>query len=172
MKLFDADDHRPQPADPERFSGRASMAHMDRLSEQPAVNMYRVAFEPSARTAWHAHSGVQLLLIIEGRCRVQQEGEANPGSRGRGRHSHRTGRAPLARRHTGHADDTPRHQRRRYDRVVREGHRCAVRRSPIARLFVSGRRSAMESSPDIRRRAVREVAVRPQRVPSYVSVLC
>ena len=75
MKLFDADDHRPQPADPERFSGRASMAHMDRLSEQPAVNMYRVAFEPSARTAWHAHSGVQLLLIIEGRCRVQQEGE-------------------------------------------------------------------------------------------------
>lgn len=52
------------------------MARMDRLSEQPTVNMYRVAFQPSARTAWHAHSGLQLLLVIEGRCRVQQEGES------------------------------------------------------------------------------------------------
>ena len=75
MKLFHADDHQPHPADPERFSGRASMSHMDRLSEQPAVSMYRVTFQPSARTAWHAHSGPQLLLVIEGRCRVQQEGE-------------------------------------------------------------------------------------------------
>ena len=37
--------------------------------------MYRVAFEPSARTAWHVHTGVQVLLIIEGRCRVQKSGE-------------------------------------------------------------------------------------------------
>ena len=51
------------------------MARMDGLSEQPTVNMYRVEFQPSARTAWHAHSGTQLLLVIEGRCRVQQEGE-------------------------------------------------------------------------------------------------
>ena len=51
------------------------MARMDRLSEQPTVNMYRVTFQPSARTAWHVHSGLQLLLVIEGRCRVQQEGE-------------------------------------------------------------------------------------------------
>ena len=75
MKLFHAVDHQPHQADPERFSGSASMARMDRLSEQPIVNMYRVAFQPSARTAWHAHSGVQLLLVIEGRCRVQQKGE-------------------------------------------------------------------------------------------------
>ena len=75
MKLFHARDHQPHPADPEHFSGRASMARVDRLAEQPTVNMYRVAFQPSARTAWHAHSGLQLLLVIEGRCRVQQEGE-------------------------------------------------------------------------------------------------
>lgn len=37
--------------------------------------MYRVTFQPSARTAWHAHSGVQLLLVVEGCCRVQKAGE-------------------------------------------------------------------------------------------------
>ena len=31
MKLFHARDHQPHPADPEHFSGRASMARMDRL---------------------------------------------------------------------------------------------------------------------------------------------
>jgi quercetin dioxygenase-like cupin family protein len=62
-------------ADPQNFTGKASVARIERLSEQPTVNMYRVAFEPAARTAWHAHTGVQLLLIIDGRCRVQKEGE-------------------------------------------------------------------------------------------------
>jgi quercetin dioxygenase-like cupin family protein len=75
MKLFHASDRQPQPADSEHFSGRATMARMDGLLEQPTVNMYRVTFQPSARTDWHAHSGAQLLLVIEGRCRVQQEGE-------------------------------------------------------------------------------------------------
>ena len=51
------------------------MAHIDGLAERPLVNMYRVTFEPSARTAWHTHSGVQLLLVIGGRCRVQKAGE-------------------------------------------------------------------------------------------------
>ena len=34
-----------------------------------------VEFEAGARTNWHSHSGVQILLIIEGRGRVQQWGE-------------------------------------------------------------------------------------------------
>jgi quercetin dioxygenase-like cupin family protein len=76
MKIFQASDHLPSPGDPRNFSGRASMARIDRLSDEPAVNMYRVTFEPSARTAWHVHSGAQLLLVIEGRCRVQKDGEA------------------------------------------------------------------------------------------------
>lgn len=74
MELFQSRDHQPQPADPERFTGDATMARMD-LVERPEVRMYRVAFQPSARTAWHAHSGSQLLLVIEGRCRLQKEGE-------------------------------------------------------------------------------------------------
>ncbi len=35
-----------------------------------------LAFEPGARTDWHAHSGPQLLYVVEGRCRVQAWGEA------------------------------------------------------------------------------------------------
>jgi quercetin dioxygenase-like cupin family protein len=75
MKLFQGDDHPSRPADAEHFTGAVRMAAVDGLSQQPPVNMYRVTFEPSARTAWHTHSGVQLLIILEGRCRVQKAGE-------------------------------------------------------------------------------------------------
>ena len=76
MKVFQSSDHPAGLADPQNFTGQASVVRMDRLSDQPAVNMYRVTFQPAARTAWHAHTGVQLLLVIEGQCRVQKEGEA------------------------------------------------------------------------------------------------
>ncbi len=37
--------------------------------------MYRVEFDPGARTNWHTHSGAQWLFVIEGRVRVQTSGE-------------------------------------------------------------------------------------------------
>ena len=74
MRLFHAADHLPGPADVAHFTGAATMARIDGVCEQPLVNAYRVTFQPSARTAWHAHSGVQVLLVIEGRCRVQTAG--------------------------------------------------------------------------------------------------
>ena len=75
MKLFHAPDHPSRPADAAHFTGAATMAHIDGLAERPLVNLYRVTFEPSARTAWHTHSGVQVLLVVEGRCRVQKAGQ-------------------------------------------------------------------------------------------------
>jgi quercetin dioxygenase-like cupin family protein len=75
MKLFHAPDHPLRPADAEHFAGHVAVAQINRLSEQPPMNLYRVTFQPSARTAWHAHTGVQLLLVVEGRCRVQKTGE-------------------------------------------------------------------------------------------------
>jgi quercetin dioxygenase-like cupin family protein len=75
MKLFHAPDHPLRPADAEHFAGNVTVANINRLSEQPPTNMYRVRFEPSARTAWHSHTGVQLLLVVEGCCRVQKAGE-------------------------------------------------------------------------------------------------
>ena len=76
MKVFDARDHTPNPVDPAHFTGEATMARLDVLSERPRVNMYRVTFQPGARTAWHSHSGgPQLLLVVDGTCRVQKQGE-------------------------------------------------------------------------------------------------
>ncbi len=34
-----------------------------------------MSFEPGGRTNWHRHTGVQLLLIVEGEGRVQKDGE-------------------------------------------------------------------------------------------------
>ena len=75
MKLFHSPDHTPVPVDPANFTGDATLARMDGVCDNPAVNVYRVAFGPGARTAWHTHSGPQLLMVIEGRCRLQKEGE-------------------------------------------------------------------------------------------------
>jgi quercetin dioxygenase-like cupin family protein len=75
MKVFQGADYPSRAADVEHFTGAVSMIAVDGLSEQPPVNMYRVTFGPSARTAWHTHSGVQLLIVVEGRCRVQKAGE-------------------------------------------------------------------------------------------------
>ncbi len=75
MKLFPLSRHAPQPADPANFTGAATLTRMDDVCGRPHVNAYRVSFEPGARTAWHTHSGPQLLLVVEGRCRLQKAGE-------------------------------------------------------------------------------------------------
>jgi quercetin dioxygenase-like cupin family protein len=74
MEFFFAVDHPPRPADVEHFTGAATVAQIHGLCAQPSVNLYRVTFQPSARTAWHAHTGVQVLLVLEGCCRVQKAG--------------------------------------------------------------------------------------------------
>ena len=75
MKVYDASDHPPGPADPRNFTGSVAVARIDGLADPPPMNLFRVTFQPSARTAWHTHTGVQVLLVIEGRCRVQKAGE-------------------------------------------------------------------------------------------------
>ena len=40
------------------------------------MNMSRIRFEAGARTNWHIHSAGQLLLIEEGRGRLQEQGSA------------------------------------------------------------------------------------------------
>ena len=76
MKHFYAADHVEQPADPNTFTGEATLTRMDGVSAQPSINIYRVKFSPRARTAWHKHTGIQLLLILEGECRLQKDGSA------------------------------------------------------------------------------------------------
>jgi quercetin dioxygenase-like cupin family protein len=40
------------------------------------MNMSRIRFEAGARTNWHIHSAAQLLLVEEGRGRLQEQGSA------------------------------------------------------------------------------------------------
>jgi len=42
----------------------------------PEKSMSRIRFEAGARTNWHTHTEPQILLVEEGRGRVQEEGEA------------------------------------------------------------------------------------------------
>jgi quercetin dioxygenase-like cupin family protein len=64
-----------EASDPNTFTGHARMTRMPGLSDAPAIKAFRVEFDPEARTHWHTHSGPQLLVVLEGRCRVQREGE-------------------------------------------------------------------------------------------------
>lgn len=75
MHIFHDTDLDWEPADPARFTGTARVKRVGAVPGDPTVKIYRVAFEPGARTDWHAHSGPQLLYIVAGRCRVQTWGE-------------------------------------------------------------------------------------------------
>lgn len=74
MRLFRLADRASEGADPNTFTGEARLTRMTGVSNAPAANAYRVEFQPSARTAWHTHSGPQLLVVLSGRCRVQRAG--------------------------------------------------------------------------------------------------
>lgn len=74
MELFLTADHPQHNADPNTFTGQATIARVDGVSRDPDINVYRVLFQPSARTAWHSHSGQQILLILKGTCYLQREG--------------------------------------------------------------------------------------------------
>jgi quercetin dioxygenase-like cupin family protein len=74
MQVFYSSQEPSTPADAEHFSGIVQV-HRTEAAASPHVPVFRVAFDPGARTNWHAHTGVQILLIVEGRGRVQKWGE-------------------------------------------------------------------------------------------------
>ena len=83
MKVSHDADVEWEPFDPAHFTGNGRVKRVSATNQDPSVKVYRVDFEPEARTNWHSHSGFQLLYIVEGRCRVQNWGEdvkeAGPG---------------------------------------------------------------------------------------------
>ena len=44
--------------------------------ETPGAGIFRVLFEPGARTNWHTHPEGQFLYVVTGTGRVQREGES------------------------------------------------------------------------------------------------
>jgi quercetin dioxygenase-like cupin family protein len=75
LDVFEPRGREVEPADPANFTGSATLVRMTGVLARPPVNAYLVSFEPAARTAWHEHSGPQLLIVTEGRCRLQKRGE-------------------------------------------------------------------------------------------------
>ena len=83
MKVYPLSSLPVEPSDPQNFTGPGSLRRIQGAIEDPSVNVYRVHFEAGSRTNWHEHTGHQLLLVVEGTCRVQKLGdpveEAGPG---------------------------------------------------------------------------------------------
>lgn len=75
MNVFQLAGRDAEPLDPANFTGTGALVRMTGVSAQPAVNAYRVRFEAGTRTAWHTHTGTQLLVVVEGACRCQKAGE-------------------------------------------------------------------------------------------------
>ena len=67
-------EHTVEGSAPKTFPGEATLVRLNDLAHNPGVNAYRVAFQPRARTDWHTHSGTQLLIILDGVCRLQTDG--------------------------------------------------------------------------------------------------
>jgi quercetin dioxygenase-like cupin family protein len=72
VTVLRSDEPAWEEADPQTFSGRARIKRMGGAGSAPAIKLYRVAFEPGARTHWHVHSGPQMLVIVDGLCLVQR----------------------------------------------------------------------------------------------------
>jgi quercetin dioxygenase-like cupin family protein len=75
MTIFRGASTPSKAADATSFVGNARTQLLATADEGAAVHVYRVEFQPGARTNWHIHSGPQWLLIVEGRIRVQRLGE-------------------------------------------------------------------------------------------------
>jgi quercetin dioxygenase-like cupin family protein len=75
MRIHRDSDSTPQPVDRQSFVGPATTKLLAHGDEGAALHVYRVAFSPGGRTNWHTHSGPQLLLVVEGRIRIQTWGE-------------------------------------------------------------------------------------------------
>jgi quercetin dioxygenase-like cupin family protein len=75
MRIFRSAAAPVNPVDPATFVGSATVQRLAEDDTAVPVGVYRVRFADGARTNWHSHSGPQWLFIVEGRIRVQRQGE-------------------------------------------------------------------------------------------------
>ena len=75
MTIFHPKERAYESADPRHFTGSARVARMLGVATNPEVTVYRVMFDAGARTAWHVHTGPQLLVVLEGVCLLQTDGQ-------------------------------------------------------------------------------------------------
>jgi len=73
MHILDPADTEAKPGSPDYFTGTVALRNLDTPGADP-VKLIRVEFPTRARTNWHTHSGVQVLVVLSGRCRFQHWG--------------------------------------------------------------------------------------------------
>lgn len=75
MKVVSAKDMQTRRGPAEWFTGGVWMDAAPAAGTSPGVGVFRVLFEPGARTNWHTHPEGQILYVVTGEGRVQKEGE-------------------------------------------------------------------------------------------------
>jgi quercetin dioxygenase-like cupin family protein len=70
-----------RPGGSENFSGEVSVRFVYMPDSETAASAAYVTFEPGAWTNWHIHGGGQRMIITEGECWTQSEGQAKIASR-------------------------------------------------------------------------------------------
>ncbi len=73
MKVVSSRDAETRRAPEEWFTGTVWMDATP--IPQPGAGLFRVFFEPGARTNWHTHPEGQILYVVTGVGRIQKEGE-------------------------------------------------------------------------------------------------
>ena len=82
MRLVSTQDMQTRRGPEEWFTGSVWMEAAP-AGPSPDVGVFRVLFEPGARTNWHTHPEGQILYVVTGEGRAQEEGgpvvEIGPG---------------------------------------------------------------------------------------------
>ena len=74
MKVVSLKDMEPRRGPEKWFTGAVWMDAAP-ADSSPGAGVFRVLFEPGARTNWHTHPEGQILYVVTGEGRAQREGE-------------------------------------------------------------------------------------------------
>ena len=83
MKILSSKERPSRKGKPEWFTGNVWIDEIAIGAEPSRLRVFRVSFEPGARTAWHTHPVGQTLHVLAGYGLVQLDGqpvqEIHPG---------------------------------------------------------------------------------------------
>jgi quercetin dioxygenase-like cupin family protein len=74
MRVVSAEDMETRRGPEKWFTGVVWM-NAAPADSSPGAGVFRVLFEPGARTNWHTHPEGQILYVVTGEGRAQKEGE-------------------------------------------------------------------------------------------------
>jgi quercetin dioxygenase-like cupin family protein len=75
VEIISSKDRTTKKAEAEYFTGNVWLDEIAVPAAPARARLYRVSFEPGARTAWHTHPLGQVLHVVTGLGLVQKEGE-------------------------------------------------------------------------------------------------